>query len=214
MIFHARRWFLAAGLLLAALGLAAPLSANKGAELPEAPAPKGRDLTGFLLVAMPEMKGSIFAETVIYIARHSAQGAFGLVVNRPLGTGPAKSLLEGFGLEGEGVEGRIHIHFGGPVEPGAGFVLHSTDRLYDGDMEVNAYVAVNVELDALRDIAAGKGPRRSLFALGYGGWGPGQLENELKRGDWIVVPYDERLVFDDDTETKWERALGLNAVDL
>jgi len=214
MIRRALGGFFAAGLLLTALGLAAPLSANKGAELPVAPAPQGPDLTGLLLVAAPQMQGSIFAETVIYIARHTGESAFGLVVNRPIGIGSAKDLLEGFGLEGEGVEGSVPIHFGGPVEPAAGFVLHSTDQRYDGDVEVNADLALNVELDVLRDIAAGRGPRRSLFVLGYAGWGPGQLENELKRGDWVIVPYDERLVFDGDAKTKWERALGLNAVDL
>lgn len=204
--------FLAAGLLLLALG--GPAVARQGGEPPSGPAPEGRDLTGWLLVAAPEMKGSIFTGTVIYIARHTAESAFGLIVNRPIGAGPVKALLEGFGLEGEGVEGDVRVHFGGPVDPAAGFVLHSTDRLYSGDVDKSDHVAVNVELAILRDIAVGKGPRRSLFALGYAGWGPGQLESELERGTWVTVPYDERIVFDDEAETKWERALARSAVDL
>jgi len=114
------------------------------------------------------------------------------------------------------VEGHIPIHFGGPVDPSAGFVLHSTDQLYDGDMEVNEAVAVNVELDILRDIAAGKGPRKNLFVLGYTGWGPNQLKSELRRGNWVVVPYDEQIVFGDDFggKTKWRRALDLRTIDL
>ncbi|MCE2509713.1 MAG: YqgE/AlgH family protein [Alphaproteobacteria bacterium] len=203
---------LVAGLFLLLLGF--PATANKGTTFPEGPAPEGRDLTGWLLVAAPEMQGSIFTGTVIYVARHTAESAFGLIVNRPIGAGPVGTLLEGFGLDSEGVEGEVRVHFGGPVEPGAGFVLHSTDRLYDGDMDVSAQVAIDVGLDALRDIAAGRGPKRSLFALGYAGWGPGQLESELERGTWVTVPYDEHIVFDDAAETKWERALARSAVDL
>ena len=171
-------------------------------------------LTGQLLVATAKMGDPRFARTVIYIVSHGADGAMGLVLNRELGVAPVSVLLEGFGVADSGVPGDIRVHYGGPVERDRGFVLHSSDMLGEGTVAVNGEVALSADVDILLSIAAGEGPRRSLFALGYAGWAPGQLEDEIAREDWFSVPGDESLIFDDDLDTKWDRALRRREVEL
>ncbi len=171
-------------------------------------------LTGQLLVAAPDMPDPRFAETVIFIVKHDVHGAMGLVVNRVLGAGPIADVLQGFGLDGEGVSGEIRVHYGGPVQPNSGFVLHSTDYMKQATKVVNDLVALTTELDILRAISNGEGPRESLFALGYAGWGPGQLESELGRDSWYVAPADETIIFDDDLKTKWARAMAISGIEI
>ena len=107
----------------------------------------------------------------------------------------------------------IRVHFGGPVEQGRGFVLHSSDYLQSGTMRVDDQVALTATLDILKEMAAGGGPRRSLLALGYAGWGPGQLDAEIQANGWLSVPADEELLFDDNLDDKWERAITKIGVD-
>ncbi len=170
--------------------------------------------TGQLLVAAPSMPDSRFAKTVIYMVRHDEAGAMGLVVNRPMGEVSFASLLEGLGIEADDAEGTIRIHYGGPVEYGQGFVLHSPEYVGEGTLVVDNGLALTSKADVVRDIAAGEGPRQSLVAFGYAGWAPGQLDAEMARDDWIAVPADAALVFDDQYEDKWRRALALRGVDL
>jgi putative transcriptional regulator len=106
------------------------------------------------------------------------------------------------------VSEQIRVHFGGPVETGRGFVLHSTDYRQDSSMEVDSSIALTATVDILRDIAGGQGPRRSLLALGYAGWGPGQLDQEIQANGWLHVHPDEQLIFDTDLDEKWQRAIG------
>ncbi|MFO0995725.1 MAG: YqgE/AlgH family protein [Alphaproteobacteria bacterium] len=155
-----------------------------------------------------------FAETVIFMVRHDATGAFGLVVNRRLGTQPVATVMKSLGLEAGEAKGEMAIHYGGPVEPGLGFVLHSTDYARAGTLKVTEAIALSAEPDVLKDIAEGRGPRRSLFALGYAGWGPGQLEDEMQLRTWFTVPADDELVFDDAIDTKWSRASSRRGIDL
>lgn len=199
------RWLsgaLIAGAVLAWAGGLAPARAEE------------HSLAGRLLVASPEMGDPRFVETVIYMVRHDATGAMGLVVNRPIGVGPISKLLEEFGEEAGGAEVDILLHYGGPVEGGMGFVLHSTDYFGEGTIVVDDGVALSANLDVLKAIDAGKGPKRRLFAIGYAGWGAGQLEAELAAQAWYVVPADERLIFDDSSEGKWQRAMAKRGVDL
>ena len=161
---------------------------------------------GQLLVATENLGDPRFARTVIYMIRHDGRGAVGLVVNRPVGRLPLARVLESLGREVADARGDIRVHYGGPVEPGRGFVLHTRDWSSDDSRLVDATVAVTTDPVVFEALARGGGPRRALFAAGYAGWAPGQLEAELGRGDWIVVGADEALIFDDDAASKWERA--------
>jgi putative transcriptional regulator len=175
--------------------------------------PSGLYLTGQMLVAMPQMQDQRFARSVIYLCAHSADGAMGLVVNRMIDSLTFPELLKQLGIDSPNRRSDIVLHFGGPVETGRGFVLHSADYRQDGTLAIDGSVALTATIDILRDIAQGQGPRRSLLALGYAGWGPGQLDAEIQANGWLQVPADEGLVFDDDLGHKWERAIGKLGID-
>ena len=171
-------------------------------------------LVGQLLVAMPAMTDPRFAKSVIYMCAHGNDGAMGLVVNRVFEALTFPALLEQLGIETYHPTNQlIHVLFGGPVETGRGFVLHSPDYLRDGTLIVNSGVALTATIDILRAIASGRGPRRHLLALGYAGWGPGQLDFELRSNGWLSVEADDDLVFDSDLDTKWTRAMAKIGVD-
>lgn len=170
-------------------------------------------LTGHLLVAMPGMLDPRFEKTVIYMCAHNADGAMGLVVNRVLESLTFPDLLTQLDIQPVGHREQIRVHFGGPVETGRGFVLHSADYAQPATMAVDENIALTATLDILRAIAEGKGPRNRLLALGYAGWGPGQLDNEIKMNGWLNVPSDDILVFDDDLDNKWERAIAKLGID-
>jgi len=170
-------------------------------------------LTGQLLIAMPQMRDPRFTRSVIFMCAHNAEGAMGLVVNRRVGSITFDDLLEQLGIGPNRRNEEIRVHFGGPVEQGRGFVLHSTDYTQAGTMRVDETVALTATLDILKEIASGGGPRRSLLALGYAGWGPGQLDAEIQANGWLSAPADEQLVFDADLDHKWERAIEKIGVD-
>jgi putative transcriptional regulator len=170
-------------------------------------------MTGQLLVAMPQMRDPRFARSVIYMCAHSADGAMGLVVNRRVGSITFDDLLQQLNIGPNKRHDEIRVHFGGPVEQGRGFVLHSSDYLQTGSLRVDDQVALTATLDILKEMAAGGGPRKSLLALGYAGWGPGQLDAEIQANGWLSVSSDEALVFDADLEHKWERAIGKIGID-
>lgn len=171
-------------------------------------------LTGRLLVATQEMRDPQFTKTVIYMLRHDERGALGLIINRPLGEMPLSALGEGLAMEGEAVEGSVHVHVGGPVGQTSPFILHSADLLLDQSETVEDGVAFTRHADMLRAIAKGEGPKRSLFILGYAGWGPGQLEAEFARGGWGDIPSDLEILFDGDDEAKWDWAISQLTLDL
>jgi putative transcriptional regulator len=175
--------------------------------------PSSGYLTGNLLIAMPQMRDPRFTRTVIYMCAHNADGAMGLVVNRKVGSVTFDDLLKQLSIGPNRRSDEIRVHFGGPVETGRGFVLHSSDYVQDGTLVVDDTVALTATLDILKDIASGSGPRLSLLALGYAGWGPGQLDAEIQANGWLSVPADEALVFDADLDRKWERAIGKIGVD-
>lgn len=170
-------------------------------------------LVGQLLVAMPAMQDPRFAKSVIYMCAHSAEGAMGLVVNRTFEALTFPDLLEQLEIETTPLTDRINVHFGGPVETGRGFVLHSPDYLQDGSLVVNTGFALTATIDILKDIAAGTGPHRCMLALGYAGWGPGQLDSEIRANGWLSVAADDDLVFGDTHDTKWDRAMAKIGID-
>jgi putative transcriptional regulator len=165
-------------------------------------------LTGQLLIAMPGLHDARFARTVIYMCAHNEDGAMGLVINRLIGAITFPDLLRQLGIEPTGLTEEIRVHFGGPVESGRGFVLHSSDYLQEGSLNVDGEVALTATIDILHDIAAGLGPRQRLMALGYAGWGPGQLDSEIQANGWLNADADDDIVFGDDLESKWERAIS------
>ena len=173
----------------------------------------GDCLSGQLIVAMPGMQDPRFEKSVIYMCAHNADGAMGLVVNRALDTLSFPDMLEQLGITPAGVGQEINIHFGGPVESGRGFVLHSRDYLQEATMVVDTDVALSATVDILKAIALGDGPRQSLLALGYAGWGPGQLDSEIKHNGWLHVAADADLVFGPKLDNKWERAMGKIGID-
>jgi putative transcriptional regulator len=176
--------------------------------------PTSSSLAGRLLVATPDLQDPNFRETVVYMIHHDENGAMGLVVNRVLGSGPLDDLLERLGIDADGkADVEVEVHYGGPVEAGRVFMLHTPDYRSE-DTVVSGLAALTVTPEILRDIAAGKGPRRSLFALGYAGWSPHQLEDELAVGAWVVVEADEMLLFDHQNDTKWQRAFDRRGIDL
>jgi len=171
-------------------------------------------IAGQLLVAAPRMPDPHFSETVIFIVEHNEDGALGLVINKPMAVGPLGDMMKKLGIGGDDAKGQLRVYYGGPVEMQYAFVLHTTDYNGDHDQLVNERYAMTTRAEILIDMAKGKGPKKSLFALGYAGWGPGQLEAELASRDWIVVPADDDLLFDDDFSTKWDRALARQGVEL
>lgn len=170
-------------------------------------------LAGHLLVAMPNMPDPRFAKTVIYMCAHNSEGAMGLVVNKPLETLSFPDLLEQLDIVPTGVHQPINVHFGGPVESGRGFVLHTPDYVQEATMVVDDHMALTATVDILQAIASGLGPRKSLLALGYAGWGPGQLDSEIRANGWLHVPADPDLVFAAGMDEKWEKAMLKIGVD-
>jgi putative transcriptional regulator len=172
------------------------------------------NLTGKLLVATPEMGDPRFSETVIYVVKHNVEGAFGLVINRPVAKGPIRDLLQGFGVENKNVKGEVVIHYGGPVGQNQGFVLHSDDVLLEDSTKVKDGIAMTSDSKLIEAIGLGKGPRQYLIILGYAGWAPGQLEAEIDANAWFVVTGDKALIFGNDAEKKWRRAMDKRQIPL
>jgi putative transcriptional regulator len=186
-----------------------------GAALPTpAQTPTPTSLAGQLLVASPSMGDPRFARTVIVMVRHDKNGAFGIVVNRPIGERPLAGLLEMLGAKDTAAAGTVRIFVGGPVQPEMGFVIHSSDYHRPGTIDINARVAMTASREILRDIGHNNGPKQSLIAFGYAGWGPGQLEGELARRDWSLAPGESKLIFDEDREKVWDAAFAQRMQDL
>jgi putative transcriptional regulator len=167
-------------------------------------------LAGQLLVAMPQMQDERFQRTVIYLCAHGDDGAMGLVVNKLMNDPPVtvSTLMSKLGITTEGLKTDARVHRGGPVEEGRGFVLHSADYTEECTLVVGNNLALTATLDILRAIGRGEGPQKSLLALGYAGWGPGQLDGEIQANGWLHVDADESLVFDPNLQDKWQQALA------
>jgi len=169
--------------------------------------------TGQLLIAMPGMRDEQFYKTVIYICAHTDDGAMGLVLNQVIKGLSFPNLLEQLGIEQDVIGRSVPIHFGGPVEAGRGFVLHSDEYQQDATLEVDGGISLTATVDVLREIARGRGPKQSLLALGYAGWGPGQLDDEIRANGWLQAPADTELIFGNDQTTKWERSIEKIGID-
>jgi putative transcriptional regulator len=167
-----------------------------------------------LLIAMPGLQDGFFNKSVIYLCAHSAAGAMGIVINQPLPEVGFRDLLKQLHLPQSELRVEPVVHYGGPVETGRGFVLHSTDFIREDTVQINDHICVTGTIDIIQAMAEGKGPHKSIFALGYAGWGPGQLESEIQQNSWLTVTPDEELLFNTSLPKKWERALKKLGVDL
>jgi putative transcriptional regulator len=176
-------------------------------------------LDGQLLVAMPVMTDKRFAKSVIYLCAHSAEGAMGLIINQRAPHISFRELLGQLSIGGGGNSvsadiGDLEVHVGGPVETGRGFVLHSSDYFAaDSTLPIADDVSLTATVEILKAIADGKGPNRALLALGYAGWRPGQLEDEIQANGWLHCAADADLLFDRNVDQKYERALSKIGID-
>ncbi|HEX6442907.1 MAG TPA: YqgE/AlgH family protein [Stellaceae bacterium] len=201
------RWRQAVLAIVALLVLGRAFAAR--AEEPAAePAP------GQLLIASSAMQDPRFHHSVILLLRHDATGAFGIVINRPIAEEPIAKLLDeasgnpGTNPPNKKIEGSVQVFLGGPVQPELGFILHSPEYGRPETLHIDDGLAMTASKEALRDIGQHKGPKKYLFALGYAGWGAGQLEGEIARRDWFTAPAEPELVFDTERGQVWERALA------
>ena len=172
------------------------------------------DLTGKLLIAMPGMSDPRFEHSVVYICAHSDEGAMGLIINKPSDELKFSDLQDQLDLPRGSCDDFV-VHFGGPVEFGRGFVLHSSDytAVPSQTMSVDANFGLTSTMAILTDVSRGKGPDQIILALGYSGWGPGQLEDEISANGWLTCDSDPALVFGDDDGSKWTAALRTMGVD-
>jgi putative transcriptional regulator len=197
----------ALALLVSLIAVASPIAAQQTPE-------KAASLAGQFLVATPSMSDPRFERTVILMARHDKDGAFGLIINRLAAERPLSQLLEVLGDKDTPVSGTVRLFAGGPVQPELGFVIHSSDYHSPQTLDVDGRVGVTMNREILRDIGLGKGPQKSMVLFGYAGWAPGQLEGEIARRSWTTVPADGRLIFDEDREKLWDIVYALRGQDL
>ena len=169
-------------------------------------------LSGQLLLALPGIGDPRFEKAVIAMCAHDENGALGLGIGRIVPGIGLHALLEQLEIEA-GLAPDAPLHFGGPVEPQRGFVLHGLDWVGEDTLQVGARWALTGTLDILRAIAEGSGPARWLVALGYAGWAEGQLDEEMTRHGWFATPGNDELVFSTDTEDRWARAFATAGVD-
>jgi len=171
-------------------------------------------LDGKLLIAMPGMGDPRFEKAVIFMCAHSEDGALGLIINRPAPELEFSALLEQLEIDSGPVKRDIRVHLGGPVEHGRGFVLHSDDYSSENStLNVSEGFGMTATLDVLEELARGDGPALALLALGYSGWGPGQLESEILSNGWLTCDAPTNIVFGTDDADKWTAALESMGVD-
>lgn len=174
------------------------------------------NLTGKILIAMPGMADPRFQRSVVLVCAHSDEGAMGLVLNRPLPEIDFGDLLSQLGIEAGDYARRIEVRFGGPVEPGRGFVLHKVPEHGEdpeGRLRIGRSLAMTTTRDILEDLAHGDGPKAAVLALGYAGWGPGQLEDEMLANGWLTGEGVDELIFGHDHAAKWPLALRAQGID-
>lgn len=176
--------------------------------------PQRVSLAGQLLVASPDIGDPRFRHAVILMVQHDRNGALGIVINRPVEELPLAKLMQALGQDSKGVSGTVRIYAGGPVQPQKGFIVHSVEYHRSGTIDIDGQLAVTGSPEVLRDIGHNAGPKQSLVAFGYAGWGPGQLEGEMAKDGWFTVKADSHLVFDVDREKLWDEAMKHRTISL
>ena len=171
------------------------------------------DLTGQIIVSMPFLQDARFFKTVIYICAHSSEGSMGIIINKKIDYDLYPDLLEQLGVDKPVKNKKLFIRYGGPVESGRGFVLHSDDIVRKETLNINKGVALTSTSEFFEDLARGNGPKNSILALGYSGWQAGQLESEIIQNSWMSLTVETSFLFDDDVSRKWNNAYKLIGID-
>lgn len=171
------------------------------------------DLTGQILVSMPNMMDERFHKTVIYMCAHSTEGSMGVIINKKIDHENYPNLLEQLGIDKPLNNKKIFVRYGGPVETGRGLVLHTDDVIQEGSLHIDKGIVLTSTAEIFNDIAKGEGPRISILAIGYAGWEAGQLEYEIKQNSWMTVPVESSFVFDEQVSNKWKEAYKIIGID-
>lgn len=172
------------------------------------------NLTNHFLIAMPGLADPFFARTVTYLCQHNEEGALGIIVNRPSELTLA-DIMEQMEIEvREDSIGQIPVYFGGPVQPERGFILHEPIGAWSSSLKVSETLALTTSRDILEAIGQGQGPQKVLVALGYAGWGKGQLEHEIVQNSWLNAPADQSIMFSQPAASRWKAAAELMGVDI
>ncbi|HIC42425.1 MAG TPA: YqgE/AlgH family protein [Pelagibacterales bacterium] len=171
------------------------------------------NLTGQIIVSMPSLEDERFYKTVIYICAHSSEGSMGIIINKKIDYDLYPDLLQQLGIDKPLNNKKLFIRYGGPVESGRGFVLHSDDMVRKETLNIDKGVALTSTAEFFDDLSKGKGPKNCILALGYAGWQPGQLESEIMRNSWMSLSVDNSFLFDDEVSRKWSQAYKLMGID-
>jgi len=171
------------------------------------------NLAGQIIVSMPSLEDERFYKTVIYMCAHSSEGSMGIIINKKIDYDLYPDLLQQLGIDKPLNNKKLFIRYGGPVESGRGFVLHSDDMVRKETLNIDKGVALTSTAEFFDDLTKGKGPKKSILALGYAGWQPGQLEYEIMQNSWMSLSVDNSFLFDDEVSRKWSQAYKLMGVD-
>ena len=171
------------------------------------------NLTGKIIVSTPSLQDERFFKSVIFMCAHSSEGSMGIIINKKIDYDLYPDLLEQLGIDKPLNNNKLYIRYGGPIESGRGFVLHSDDMIRKETLNINKGIALTSTAEFFDDLAIGTGPKNSILALGYAGWGSGQLESEIKDNSWTTLSVDNSFIFDDQVSKKWLDAykiIGIN----
>ncbi len=171
------------------------------------------NLTGKVIVSMPNLEDKRFFKTVIYICAHSSEGSMGIIINKKIDYDLYPDLLEQLGIDKPLENKKLLIRYGGPIETGRGFVLHSDDILRKETLNIHQGIALTTTSEFFDDLSSGKGPKNSILALGYAGWSPKQLEYEILQNSWMSLSVDNNFLFDDNVANKWIEAYNILGID-
>ena len=171
------------------------------------------NLTGQFLISMPSLQDERFDKTVIYMCAHSNDGAMGIIINKKIDYDLYPDLLEQLGIDKPLLDKKLYIRYGGPVESSRGFVLHSDEVIQKETLTISKGIALTSTSEFFDDLSIGNGPKKSILALGYAGWGPGQIETELASNSWTTLEADSDFIFNDSINNKWKDAYKLLGVD-
>jgi putative transcriptional regulator len=171
------------------------------------------NLRGQFLIAMPSLRDPIFAHAITFVCEHSKEGALGIVINHPLELNLGE-IFKQLDLAQQGPNANLQVVSGGPVQMDRGFVLHPHGQKWESTIEVSRDISLTASRDIIVSLAENKGPAKALVALGYAGWGAGQLEDEIAANAWLTVPADSRIIFDTPSEQRWAAASKHLGIDL
>lgn len=175
---------------------------------------KATDLTGHFIIAMPGLMDENFDHTVTYVCEHDENGTFGIVINRETDI-TLEEVIQQMSIKNQDKNRHNQsVYLGGPVQQGRGFILHNPPGSWDSSLKINDRIALTTSRDILEAIAHNEGPDESIIALGYAGWGPGQLESEIAANAWLNCPAEEQIIFNTPSNQRWEAAARLIGVDL